>query len=85
MIKALGRFKDPAAIKPLLDALKSSVAAVRAAAVDALVAIVKDKNGPAHDDVAAGVRGLLTDRRPTSATVQSPPRARSATGKPSPP
>ena len=35
--------------------------AVRAAAVDALVAIVKDKKAPARDDVAAGVRALLTD------------------------
>ena len=64
VIKALGRFKDTAAIKPLLEALKSPVAAVRASAVDALVAIDKDKKVPAREDVAGGVRALLTDPAP---------------------
>ena len=61
VIKALGRFKDAAAIKPLMEALKSPAAAVRASAIDALAAIVKDKKLPARDDVAGCVRSLLTD------------------------
>jgi putative membrane-bound dehydrogenase-like protein len=64
VIEALGRFKDTAAIKPLLKGLKSSAAAVRAAAVDALVAIAKDKKGPVRDDVAERVRAVLTDPAP---------------------
>ena len=61
VIKALGRFKDTAAIQPLLTALKEPAASVRSAAVDALVAIVKDKKSPARDDVAGAVRALLAD------------------------
>ena len=64
VIKALGRFKDAAAIKPLWKRSRAPAAAVRAAAVDALVAIVKDKKVPAADDVATGVRALLTDPAP---------------------
>ncbi len=47
MIAALGRFEDPAAVPPLLGALKAPQRRVRAAAVDALVAIVKAKGAGA--------------------------------------
>ncbi len=43
MIEALGRFKDAAAIKPLVAIAQERGGRCRAAAVDALVAIVKDK------------------------------------------
>jgi putative membrane-bound dehydrogenase-like protein len=75
VIQALGRFKDTAAIMPLLEALKSTAAAERVSAVDALVAIVKDKKVPVRDDVAGGVRALLTDPVPEVRT-----RAVAATG-----
>jgi len=61
VIAALGRFKDAAAIKPLTESLRSAGPAVRATAVDALVAIVKDKNEPARQGVTGAVRALLTD------------------------
>ncbi len=60
VIAALGRFKDASSIKPLLQVLGSRVPAVRAAAIDALVAIVKDKE-PGRDEVIRAVRPLLTD------------------------
>jgi putative membrane-bound dehydrogenase-like protein len=61
VIAALGRFHDPAAVKPLLDSLKNRVPAVRSAAVDALVAIAKAcKNAP-RAEVSRSVRGLLAD------------------------
>ena len=61
VIAALGRFKDAAAIKPLKESLKSAGPAVRAAAIDALVAIVKDKSEPERQAVSKAVRALLTD------------------------
>ncbi len=61
VIAALGRFKDPAAMKPLLDSLKNSVPAVRSAAVDALVAIVKARKEAPRGEVSRSVRGLLAD------------------------
>jgi putative membrane-bound dehydrogenase-like protein len=75
VIRALGRFKDVAAIKPLLESLKSQATPVRAAAIDALVAIVKRAKDRGRDDVAAGVRALLAD--PTSEVRN---RAIAATG-----
>ena len=54
VVAALGRLKDPSAVKPLLDALKASPPAVQAAAVDALVAVVKDKKDKSRDEVGAG-------------------------------
>ncbi len=56
VIAALGRFKDAAAIKPLTESLKSEAPAVRAAAIDAMVAIVKDKSEPERQGVSRAVR-----------------------------
>jgi putative membrane-bound dehydrogenase-like protein len=61
VIAALGRFKDAAAIKPLTESLKSEAPAVRAAAIDAMVAIAKDKSEPERQAVSKAVRALLTD------------------------
>jgi putative heme-binding domain-containing protein len=61
VIAALGRFKDTAAIKPLTPSLKSAAPAVRAAAIEAMVAIVKEKSEPERQGVTAAVRALLTD------------------------
>ncbi len=76
VIAVLGRFEDLAAVPPLLGMLKAPQPPVRAAAVDALVAIVQGK-GPggrrsrpragdrerqsARADVSRGVRSHLTE------------------------
>ena len=85
VIAALGRFKDP----------RRSAAAGRSrarrprcesAAVDALVAIVKDeKDGCARRGERAVARRCSTIRRPRFATARSPPRARSGIARRSPP
>jgi putative membrane-bound dehydrogenase-like protein len=61
VIAALGRSKDLAAVKPLLGSVKSPVPAARAAAVDALIAIVKGRKESARAEVIRSVRGLLAD------------------------
>ena len=61
VIAALGRSKDLAALKPLLGSLKSPLPNTRAAAVDALIAIIKGRKEPARDEVVRSVRGLLAD------------------------
>jgi putative membrane-bound dehydrogenase-like protein len=61
VISALGRFKDPIAINPLVQSLKSQAAAVRSSAIDALVAIVTNTKDKARDAAAEGVRALLSD------------------------
>ncbi len=75
-IAALGRLGDPAAVPPLLKNLEAPLPAVRAAAVDALIATVAGdgaggRRGRQHADerertsarteVSRGVRSLLTD------------------------
>ncbi len=61
VIAALGRLKDARSIKPLLRALKSPAPDVRSAAVDALVAIVKDNHEPARVEVIRALRPLWID------------------------
>jgi putative membrane-bound dehydrogenase-like protein len=61
VIAALGRFKDLAAVKPLLDSLTNPVPAVRSAAVDALVAIAKARKETPRAEVSRSVRRLLAD------------------------
>jgi putative membrane-bound dehydrogenase-like protein len=76
VIAALGRFQDPAAAPSLLGMLKAPQPPVRAAAVDALVAIVEGngsggrrsrrragerERSSARADVSRGVRSLLAD------------------------
>jgi len=61
VIAALARFTDTRAIKPILEALKSSAPAVRGSAIDALVEIVKSNKGSKRDDVNSSVRVLLSD------------------------
>ena len=62
VIAALARMKEPSAIKPLVESLKTPQPAVKAAAIDALVAIVKDdERRPAHDDVMRAIRPLRQD------------------------
>ena len=61
VIAALGRFKDVAAVKPLLGSLKSPAPSVRAAAVDALVAIARAHREKARAEVTGAIRGLMTD------------------------
>jgi putative heme-binding domain-containing protein len=62
LIAALGRFQDPAAVPPLIGSLRNSAPAVRAAAVDALAAIVgRRPDDPVHGQVAQVVRGLIAD------------------------
>ncbi|MGP0064224.1 MAG: PVC-type heme-binding CxxCH protein, partial [Isosphaeraceae bacterium] len=62
VIAALGRSKDLGAMPPLLGSLKSPVPAVRAAAIDALIAILKGRKESYRAEVIQPVRGLLTDR-----------------------
>jgi HEAT repeat protein len=62
LIAALGRSQDPAAVQPLLGSLQSPWPALRAAAVDALVAILQHRrDDPVRDQVVPVVRGLLAD------------------------
>ena len=80
VIAALGRLKDPSAIKPLLETLKTPSPAVKSAAIDALVAIVNGRSTiGSRDEVIAGIRAV-PERSPPSryATARSPPPARSA-------
>jgi putative membrane-bound dehydrogenase-like protein len=65
VIAALGRAKDLAAVPPLLSSLKHPLPATRAAAVDALVAIVKGRKESSRAEVIRSVRGLLADRDAT--------------------
>ena len=59
MIKALGRFKDAAAIRPLVGGAQELDDDGAPSAIDALVAIIKDKKAPARDDVAGGIRAAF--------------------------
>ncbi len=62
VIRALARFKDPAAIEPLLHTLSSKSAAVRSSAIDALVAIVPEKKqADGRDQVSSKLRPMLGD------------------------
>jgi putative membrane-bound dehydrogenase-like protein len=61
VIAALGRSKDLAAVKSLLGSVKSPLPATRAAAIDALIAIVKGRKETSRAEVSRSVRGLLTD------------------------
>jgi putative membrane-bound dehydrogenase-like protein len=61
IIAVLARFKDPAAVTPLLGALESTTPAVRSATVDALVSIVKDGKDSQKREVSRALRPLLTD------------------------
>jgi putative membrane-bound dehydrogenase-like protein len=58
VIAALGRLKDPSTVKPLLEVLKSPSPPVQSAAIDALVAIVKDEKEPSRDAVVRAIRPL---------------------------
>ena len=60
VIAALGRLKDPTALKPLLASLKLPSPAVQAAAIDALVAIVKDAQNAGQGEVMRAVRRLAS-------------------------
>ena len=95
MIAALGRFKDPAAVQPLLGTLKAPQPAVRAAAVDALVAIVEAEDRPravavvdAESARAHGVRADVVgrsaraDRSATRAIAARGARSRTARRSP---
>jgi putative membrane-bound dehydrogenase-like protein len=61
VIAALGRLKDPSAVNPLLETLKTPSAAVKSAAIDALVAIVKDKHDHTHAEVMRALGRLRDD------------------------
>jgi putative membrane-bound dehydrogenase-like protein len=61
VIAALGRFNDPVAIAAVLPSLGSPAPAVRSAAIDALVALVKESREPVRDEATRSVRGLLAD------------------------
>ena len=61
VIKALGRFKDAAAIKPLLESLKSTAPTVRRPRSMLWSRSSQTRRGPRRDDVTNGVRALLTD------------------------
>ncbi len=65
VIAALARSKGLAAVKPLLGSLKSPQPATRAAAVNALIAIIKGRKESSRAEVIRSVRGLLTDPDPT--------------------
>ncbi len=61
VIAALGRLKDPSAIKPLLGSAREPSPAVRSAAIDALVAIVKDSQGAGASGGRAAPFARLAD------------------------
>jgi putative membrane-bound dehydrogenase-like protein len=61
VIAALGRLKDVSSIKPLVNVLGRREPATRAAAIDALVGIVKDKHEASRDEVVRALRPLCTD------------------------
>jgi putative membrane-bound dehydrogenase-like protein len=61
VIAALARLKDPSAIKPLLEALKTPLPAVKSASIDALVAIVKDKQDRSRDEVMRALAPCRSD------------------------
>ncbi|HZW32602.1 MAG TPA: PVC-type heme-binding CxxCH protein, partial [Isosphaeraceae bacterium] len=62
LIATLGRLQDPSAVKPLLGSLTMSSPVVRAAAVDALAAILQHRrDDPMRGQVVPVVRGLLSD------------------------
>ncbi len=75
VIAALARLKDPSAIKPLLEVLKTPSPAVKAASIDALVEIVKDKHDRSRDDVIRALEPCRSD-----AAVEVRNRAISAAG-----
>jgi putative membrane-bound dehydrogenase-like protein len=75
VIAALARLKDPSAIKPLLEALKTPSPAVKSASIDALVAIVKDKHDRSRDEV---IRALAPCRSDAAVEVRN--RAIAAAG-----
>ena len=58
VIAALGRLKDPSSVKPLLGALNSpsNSPSVQTAAIDALVAIVKEEKHAAKEAVVRAIR-----------------------------
>ena len=61
VIAALARLKEPSAIKPLLETLKTPSPAVRAASIDALVAIVNEKHDGSRDAVIRALAPCRSD------------------------